>query len=137
MIRFVPIEKSRGLFEDMAGIPSLNNQVLMKTDIHELEDCYVLEMDLAGYGKDQVQVSLYNGNLTVGVVANEEKSEPDSAGRIIRRERFKGSASRTFYVGKAVREEDIHASFKDGVLVLRVDKTERKQEERKKTIEIQ
>ncbi len=100
---------------------------LMKTDIKELENGYQLEVDLPGFKKDEVKVALENGYLTIeaakGLSQDEQEKE---TGRYIRRERYAGSCSRSFYVGDGVEQSDVKGAFKHGILTLFVPKKEAK-----------
>ncbi len=105
---------------------------VMKTDVHEHDEGYDVEIDLPGFKKDQIQLHLENGYLTVDAAKGLDKSEKDSHGRLIRQERYTGSMRRSFYVGDALTEEDIRAKFENGVLTLNVPKKDaRKMPERK------
>ncbi len=113
-------------------------QNLMKTDIKELDNGYELEIDLPGFKKDEVQVSLENGNLTVSAAKGLDQDEQEKeTGRYIRRERYAGACERSFYVGEEVEHEDIKAEFKHGILKLFVPKKEAKEVETKKYISIE
>ena len=94
---------------------------LMKTDIRETEDGFEIEMDLPGYTKDEVTAEIKDGYLTITAEKNEENKSGEK-GSYIRRERYFGSMSRSFFVGKHLSESDIKASFKDGTLSLSVPK---------------
>ncbi|MCQ2506330.1 MAG: Hsp20/alpha crystallin family protein [Lachnospiraceae bacterium] len=109
---------------------------MMTTDIKEHENGYELEMDLPGFNKEDIKVSLENGYLTVLATKTNETKEDDKS-HYIHRERYTGSYSRNFYVGDAITEEDIKASFKDGILALAVPKKEVKEIEQKKFISIE
>ena len=99
---------------------------LMKTDIKEMKDGYELEIDLPGFKKDEVTAELKDGYLTVSAETNTKKDEKAEDGKYIRRERYSGSCSRSFYVGDGVKQEDIKAKFEDGVLKLEIPKKEAK-----------
>ncbi len=105
---------------------------LMKTDIKETDEGFEIEMDLPGYAKDEVSAEVKDGYLTITAAKDENKEEKDDEGTYIRRERFLGSMSRSFFVGKHLTEEDIKANFKDGVLRLSVPKETEKQVEEKR-----
>ena len=94
---------------------------LMKTDIKETEDSYILDIDLPGYKKEDIQVELNDGYLSIHAhTSNEVKDE--KKGKFVRRERFMGECSRSFYVGDDIKEDEIKASFKNGILNLEVPK---------------
>ena len=104
-----------------------NEKNLMKTDVKETASGYELDIDLPGFKKDQISVKLEDGYLTIAAAKGVDKDEQDQRGHYIRRERYSGSLSRSFYVGDAVKQEDIHASFSDGILRLSVPKQDRPQ----------
>ena len=107
----------------------------MKTDIKEVGNNYVIEVDLPGYDKNNIQIEMENGylNVTAKVDTSNEDSEE---GKYIHKERYYGECSRSFYVGDNVSEEDIKASFKNGILTLTLPKEEQKKLENKKFIPI-
>ena len=95
---------------------------VMKTDIKEMSNGYELIVDLPGFKKDEIKVQLKDGYLTLAAAKGLDKDEKDKEGNYIRRERYAGTLSRSFYVGDAVSEEDIHAKYEDGILKLSVPK---------------
>ncbi len=99
---------------------------LMKTDVRETEDTYELDIDMPGFKKDEIKAQVENGYLTVSAAKGLNKDEKDKKGRYIRRERYAGQCSRSFYVGDDVKEKDISAKFEDGILKLSVPKKEMK-----------
>ena len=110
---------------------------LMKTDVHEHDDHYEMDIDLPGFKKEEIQLQLENGYLTVQAAKGLESEEKDQKkGRIIRQERYSGTMQRSFYVGDQVTEEDIKAKFEHGVLSLNIPKKEA-QIPAKKTIMIE
>ena len=113
-----------------------NTNRLMQTDVHEKDGKYIMDIDLPGYKKDDVKISLYNGNLTISAEKNESNDEKDAKGNLIRQERYSGSCSRSFYVGDSIRDNDIQASFKDGILTITVPTEAHKEETEKKYIDI-
>lgn len=130
------------LVDDFFGDPfksysEKNN--LMKTDVKEKSDNYEIDMSLPGVKKEDIQAELKDGYLTVEATTtqNSEDKEPD--GRYIRRERYYGSCSRSFYVGKNVTQDEIKAKYENGVLTLVIPKKEEKakQVEDKKYISIE
>ncbi len=110
---------------------------VMKTDVHEHEDCYEVDIDLPGFKKDEITLNLENGYLVVGAAKGLDKDEKTKKGRLIRQERYAGAMQRSFYVGEHITEEDIKAKFEDGVLKLTVPKREAPKVPEKKTILIE
>ena len=109
----------------------------MKTDVRETEDGYELDIDLPGFKKDEVTAQLDNGYLTIQASKGLVKEQKDKKGKYIRKERYAGSMSRSFYVGDAITEEDVHAKYEDGILKLSVPKKEAKAVEQTKHIAIE
>jgi len=95
---------------------------LMKTDVRETENSYELDIDLPGFKKDEVNVELKDGYLTIKAERKSDDEETNQKGRVIRSERFMGTCQRTFYVGDHVKKEDVAAAYEDGVLKLNVPK---------------
>ena len=89
---------------------------MMKTDVKQTENGYDVAVDLPGCKKEDVQMELNNGYLTIQAVRNHTNDQKDENGRYIRRETFSGSCARSFYVGDTIKKEDIHARFEDGIL---------------------
>ena len=110
---------------------------LMKTDVHEHEDHYEVDIDLPGFAKDEITIELKDGYLTVSAAKGLDKDENLKKGKLIRQERYAGAMQRSFYVGEELSEEDVKASFKHGVLSLNIPKKEAKAVPEKKTIMIE
>ena len=111
---------------------------VMKTDIKETDEGYELEIDLPGFAKDEVKVSLDNGYMTVSAAKGLDKDEEKKSGKYIRRERYAGACERSFYVGDEITEEDVKGEFKHGMLKLFIPKKEAKPAvEQKKYISIE
>ncbi len=110
---------------------------LMKTDVHEHEDHYEVDIDLPGFKKEEITLELDKGYLTVSAAKGLDKDEKDHKGKLIRQERYAGSMQRSFFVGENLTEEDIKASFHHGVLSLNVPKKEKAQIPEKKVIMIE
>ena len=109
-----------------------NASRIMKTDIRETDSSYELDVDLPGFKKEDIQAQLKDGYLTITAQKGVEHNEKEEkTGRYIRRERYSGSCSRSFYVGEQVREEDIEAKFENGILQLHILKKEAKKVEKK------
>ena len=120
---------SNDLFDDFFGAPfrgygqvASGSHEMMRTDVRELEGGYEVTMDLPGVKKEDVKAELKDGYLTINASSNSQKEEKDKDGRYIRRERYSGSCRRSFYVGDQLRQEDIQASFENGVLKLKFPK---------------
>ena len=99
---------------------------LMKTDVRETEQGYELAVDLPGFKKDEIQVELQDGYLTIRGAKGLDKDEKDDQGRYIRQERYTGSCARSFYVGDGVEPGDVNAKYEDGILRLSFPKQEQK-----------
>lgn len=103
----------------------------MRTDVKESEHGYEIVIDLPGFQKENINAQLKNGYLTINASTDTDNEQKDSKGKYIRRERFYGSMSRSFYVGEGVTENDIHAKFQDGILRLEIPKAEKRIPEEK------
>ena len=100
---------------------------IMKTDIKEKNDKYLIDVELPGYQKEDIKIDVEDGYLTVHAETNSDKEEKED-GKFIRRERYVGTCSRSFYVGTEIQSEDIKASFKNGMLKLEIPKKDEKKE---------
>lgn len=128
------------LFDDIFDEPMFgrNDNKIMKTDIKETENGYEIIVDLPGYNKNNLHISIEEGYLTVNAKQEKEHNEKDNHGKFVRRERFFGECSRSFYVGEDIKEEDIKASYKDGVLTIDIPKVDQsKKIPEKKYIQIE
>ena len=101
---------------------------VMKTDVKETDDAFELDIDLPGYKKEDVQAQLKDGYMTITASTKKSQDTKDEDGKYIRRERFSGTCSRSFFVGEHITEEDIKARFEDGILKVTVPKKEAKPE---------
>ena len=119
-----------------AGFTSTSND-LMKTDVKDIDDGYEITMNLPGVKKEDVKAELKDGYLTINASSDSRKEEKDENGRYIRRERYTGSCSRSFYVGRQVTETDIKAKFEDGTLKMTIPKKEEPVVENKRYIAIE
>ena len=137
------------LFDDWMGFPfrgfesdldrklyGKNAARVMKTDLKEHEDGYELAVDLPGFKKDQIELQLQNGYLTISATKGLDEEGKDKKGRLVHQERYTGSLTRSFYIGENVREEDVKASFEYGVLRLDFPKEKPMSLPEKKTIQI-
>ena len=125
------------LFDDMMSFPTFGDfgdidrklygkhaDRVMRTDVKEHEDHFEIDIDLPGFAKDEIELSLQNGYLIVGASKGLDKDEKNEAGKLIRQERYAGAMQRSYFVGKELTEEDIKARFENGVLNLCVPKKE-------------
>ncbi len=146
----LPSILGENLFDDWFGFPTLrelrdidrklygrNAAHEMKTDVHEQEDHFEVDIDLPGFKKEELTLQLENGYLTVGAAKGLEEEKATKKGRVVRQERWAGSMQRSFYVGEEIKEEDIAAKFENGVLSLTIPKKEEKKLPEKKTIQIE
>lgn len=99
---------------------------LMKTDVRETEDTYELDIDLPGFKKEEVNLELKDGYLTIQAAKGLDKEEPEKKGKYIRQERYAGACSRSFYVGEDVEPDQISAKFESGILQISVPKAAKK-----------
>ena len=125
----IPRRHDFDLFEDMFGDSFFNEgeSKLMKTDIKEKKDEYVIDIDLPGYDKGGIKLNIQDGYLTVHAQVNKEENNEEK-GKFVRKERYSGECSRSFYIGEDITEEDIKAKFKNGTLTIEVPKKERRKE---------
>ena len=136
------------LFDDFWGFPThelanidkrlygKNARHMMETDVKENETDYELEMNLPGFKKDQINVKLEDGYMTISA-SKDQETEKKHHGKVIRQERYCGSMQRSFYVGEGLKVEDVKAKFEDGVLKLCIPKKELKELPANNTIAIE
>ena len=105
---------------------------LMKTDVKETDTGYEVDIDLPGFKKDEITMRLEDGYLTINAAKGLDKEEKNEKGKFVRRERYAGNLSRSFYVGENVTEQDIHPKYENGILSFRVPKEDQKAVEEKK-----
>lgn len=110
---------------------------MMKTDVKEMDQGYEVAIDLPGFKKDEIKLELNDGYLTISAEKGLDKDEKDKENRYIRRERYAGSMSRSFYVGESLTEQDIHAKYENGILTLDVPKEDKKAVPEKRYIAIE
>ena len=126
------------LFDDIFTDPFFkrNDNKLMRTDIKEHDDNYVISVDLPGYDKENIKVDITDGYLTVSAKTDSENNE-DEKGKYVRRERYAGSMSRSFYVGEHVTAEQVHPKYENGILTFEIPKNKEPIEEKEKFIAIE
>ena len=147
---FYPTLFNDNFFDDFWGFdfPKRNQDVerklygkhangLMKTDVRDNDGNYELDIDLPGFKKDEISLTLDNGYLVVGAAKALNEEEKDSKGKVLRQERYSGAMQRSFYVGDGLNETDVKAKFEDGVLSLIFPKEKEPELPEKKTIAIE
>ena len=133
----------RDMFDNFFDFPyvvktAAPDSEIMKTDIRETADDYEITMNLPGVKKENVKAELKDGYLTIQATTGSSGENKDKDGKYIRRERYYGTSSRSFYVGEDITQEDIRARFEDGTLKLTVPKKDAKPAaEQKKYITIE
>ena len=135
----VPRRRDFDLFDDIFNDPffSTNDSKIMQTDIKEHDDSFELLIDLPGFNREDIKMNIEDGYLVVNAKTLSNDEEKDKKGKFVRRERYYGECSRSFYIGNDITEDDIKANFKNGTLKIEVPKKEeRKQINEKKYIEI-
>ena len=150
MSMMVPMRRNRNFLSDLMTDPfdalfdaaaapvQKMTPTLMRTDIKETDGGYELVIDMPGFKKDDVQAELKDGYLTITAQTKTESEDKDEKGTYVRKERFSGKCSRTFYVGDDIEEDDIKAKFEDGTLKIDVPKKQEQPKlEEKKTISIE
>lgn len=124
----VPRRNNFDIFDDFfdEGFFPKKERNLMKTDIREKKDKYVVDIDLPGFEKENISLSLDNGYLNISAKTEKEENNEDEE-RFVRQERFYGECSRSFYVGEDITEEDINAKFNNGILKIEIPKKEKQE----------
>jgi len=125
------------LFDNVFRAPVFGGQSLMKTDVREKDGKYILDIEMPGYKKEDVKAQLKDGYLTISAATETSNDEKDENGKYLRKERYTGSVSRSYYVGENLQEEDIHARFDNGILTLTFPKEAPKKIEEEKYISIE
>ena len=95
---------------------------MMKTDVRETDNSYEVDIDLPGFKKDEISVELKDGYLTISAAKGLDKDQKDKNGSYIRRERYAGSMTRSFFVGNGITKEEVHAKYENGILMLSLPK---------------
>ena len=123
----IPKRRDFDLLDDMFGGVFFNEgeSKLMKTDIKEKKDEYIIDIDLPGYEKEGIKLNIQDGYLTVHATVNKEEKDEEK-GKFVRKERYSGECSSRFYVGENVTENEIKAKFKNGTLTIEIPKKEEK-----------
>ena len=126
----IPRRNHFDLFDEMFRDPFFegSESKVMKTDIKEKRDKYIIDIDLPGYEKEDIKMEISDGYLTVHASVNKEVDDEKEKGKYVRKERYVGECSRSFYVGENVSEDEIKAKFKNGTLTIEVPKKDDKKE---------
>ena len=112
-------------------------QHMMKTDVKETDEGYEVDVDLPGFRKDEIHLELNNGYLSISTEKSLEKDEKNKQGKMLRQERYAGTMQRSFFVGEQITEEDVKATYENGVLHLIIPKKEAPKAPEKRTILIE
>lgn len=131
-MKMVPELKNFDLFDSFLQ----GSRAVLKTDIYEKDGEYRMEIEMPGYKKEDIRITLEDGTLKIDAKRNNETSQSDENGKVVRKERISGSVSRSFYLGNHYTEQDIHASFDNGELIISMPSKEKKIEETRKMISI-
>lgn len=148
MSMLMPTRRNRSLLSDFmfdpfdaffnTPMPSNQTPTLMRTDIKETTDGFEMVIDMPGFKKEDVNAELKDGYLHIEAETSSESEDKDANGTYVRKERFSGKCSRTFYVGEDIEEKDIRARFEDGTLKIDIPKKQEQPKlEEKKTIAIE
>ena len=120
-----PVIDDRAMQKAQKKLYGRNAANMMKTDVQEHDDHYEVDIDLPGFKKDEISLELKDGYLVINATKGLDKEEKDQkTQKYVRRERYAGSLSRSFFIGEDVKQEDIHAKYESGVLKLSIPKTE-------------
>ena len=132
------IPSRRNFFDEVFDEPifSKKEAKMMKTDIKEKDGNYIFTIDVPGFEKENINIELDGGYLTVSATMNKNVDDEEKDGKYIYKERYSGECSRSFYVGDDVKEDDVKALFKNGILTVVVPEREEPQEEQKRRIQI-
>lgn len=134
---FMELPKMRG-FEDIdKKLYGKRASRIMKTDVREHDDNYELYIDLPGFKKEEINITLDNGYINIGATKGVSSEEKNDNGRLIRQERYSGSMQRSFYVGDNITEDKIKARFENGVLKVNIPKLDANKIPEKKTVMIE
>ena len=138
-MRLLPRMMFEDFFDDMFDEPMIrqNSMNAMRCDIHEKEENYLLDIELPGYNKEDIEMSVEDGYLTVSAARNNESEEKNDKGEVIRQERIQGTCSRSFYVGDTVDVDHIQARYDNGELKITLPKIQASLPEPKKTVMIE
>lgn len=129
-MRYYPNLNTFDLFSDTSSSTS----GLLRTDIKEKDGMYEIEMEMPGIKKEDIQIELSQGNLKISAT---RKQDSEESGKYVRKERFVGTISRSFYLGDGYKQEDVKAKFKNGILCLTLPTEITKEEETKQWITIE
>lgn len=124
------------IFDDFFPTTKRIVRNVMRTDVYEKDGYYHLDIELPGYKKEEVNLNIANGYLTVGASHSESKNENDSKGNLVRRERDTNACSRSFKIGMGITAKDVKAKFENGVLHIELPSEKQKAVETKETIAI-
>lgn len=125
---FRPGTLRRALLGDNSSAPVVGEDRLPALDVQEKYNAYLLKMDLPGVKKDDIDINVANGTLTIKAKTQREEKE-ENEGKLIRQERYMGSYVRQLSIGSDIDASDINARYEDGVLTLQLPKRQPSQPE--------
>lgn len=117
--------RNSDLWEDFFNDSFFSNHEnkIMKTDIREKDDKYIIDIDLPGFEKKDIKIDVTKGYLTINAKIS-SSSEEGTKDTYIKRERYSGECQRSFFVGDNIKAEDVKASFKNGILSIDIPRKE-------------
>ncbi len=133
------VPKKRSFFDEVFNddvVFSRRENKMMRTDIKEKDGNYIFTIDVPGVEKENIDIDLENGYLIVSSSMKKNVDEEEENGTYIYQERYSGECSRSFYVGEGIKEDDVKASFKNGILTISVPSNKEEKEEPKRKIQI-
>lgn len=123
------------MFNSMSGKDS--GKALMRTDVKEIGSDYLLEIEMPGFEKEEIHAELEKGYLTISGEHAKKIDEDDRCGKYLRRERYLGKCSRSFYIGENLKQEDVKAKYENGILTIAFPKDKKPEVEENKRISIE
>ena len=134
-MKYLP--RNYDLFDTMfdSFLPTNSNN-MMRTDVHEKDGYYDLDIELPGYKKEDIAMEISDGYLNIKATRTNSDEEKDERGNLIRQERFYGSISRSFYVGDNIKAEDIKAKYENVILNINLPSREQKRIETSQKVEL-
>jgi HSP20 family protein len=115
------------------ALPALGRELSPRLDVAETPDAVEMTTDLPGFKPEEVNIEVGDGYVSISGEHSEETKEEDPDRKYHRVERRQGNFSRSVWLPCGVRDEDVEAELKDGILKLRLPKAE---EAKRRKIEV-